>query len=328
MAENGKETKAAQGPRVNAVTGAFGFTGRYIASMLLARGETVRNLTNNPGPGWDDRIETFPMDFEDPGGLTQAMDGANVLFNTYWIRFSRGELDFDQAVENSRALVEAARKAGVGRIVHISITNAGEDSPYPYFRGKALAERAVRESGISHAIVRPALVFGPGDVLLNNIAWLLRKMPVFAVPGNGEYQVRPVFAGDMAGLAVDLSDTPWDVTADAAGPETLTFNEMIALTKKATESRASVVHTPPGAMLLIARAMGAMLRDVVLTRDEIGGLRDGLLVSRGPVTGETALSEWLERPETRRSLGTRYASELDRHYRRQKGNEKKGGGGR
>ncbi len=324
MEDNGKETQAAQGPRVNVVTGAFGFTGRYIASMLLARGETVRSLTNNPGPGRDDRIETFPMDFQDQGGLARAMDGASVLFNTYWIRFARGELDFERAVENSRELVEAARRAGVGKIVHISITNASEDSPYPYFRGKALVERAVRESGISHAIVRPALVFGSGDVLLNNIAWLLRKMPVFAVPGSGNYRVRPVFAPDMAGLAVDLSDTPGDVTADAAGPETITFNEVITLTRKATKSRAAVVHAPPGAMLLMSKAMGAMLQDVVITRDEIGGLRDELLVSRGPVTGETALSEWLERPEIRRTLGIKYASELDRHYRRQRGNGKTG----
>ena len=314
MAQDNREAPEAQ--RTHVVTGASGFTGRYISSMLLSQGEAVRTLTNSPQPPWDPRIRAFPMDFQDPGALERALGGADTLFNTYWIRFARGGTGFDQAVENSKLLVDAALRAGVKRLIHISITNASPDSPYPYFRGKGLVEKTVRDSGISHAILRPAFVFGPGDVLLNNVAWLLRKFPVFAVPGDGRYRMRPVFATDMAGTAVDLAGEAGNVTLDMLGPETLSFNDVVDLTRRAVGSRARVLHAPAGAALLMARMVGAALGDVLLTQDEAGGLKDELLLSEGPATGETALSEWLKRPTVRRSLGKRYASELGRHYRR------------
>ena len=236
MAQDSTEAPEAQ--RTHVVTGASGFTGRYISSMLLSQGETVRTITNYPSAQWDPRIQPFPMDFQDPEALARALGGADTLFNTYWIRFARGEMDFGRAVENSKLLVDAALRAGVKRIVHVSITNADRDSRYPYFRGKGLVEEAVRDSGISHAILRPAFVFGPGDVLLNNVAWLLRKSPVFVIPGDGRYRMRPVFATDMAGTAVDLAGETGNVTLDMLGPETLSMNEVVEMVRRAVGSRA------------------------------------------------------------------------------------------
>lgn len=153
---------------MDVVTGAFSFTGRAIAEELLRRGRPVRTLTRrtHPRDPLAARIESAPLVFDDPAPLA----GADTLYNTYWIRFPRGGATFEQAVEHTRALLRAAREAGVRRVVHISVTNPSEGSPLPYFHGKALCERAVAESGLSYAIVRPTLVFGAGDILLNNIA--------------------------------------------------------------------------------------------------------------------------------------------------------------
>ena len=144
-----------------------------------------------------------PLDFSDQNGLCRSMQGAGVLYNTYWIRFGRGLTTFEQAVANSRALFDAAAKAGVGRIVHFSVANASTDSRLPYFRGKGQVEEILQDIGIPYAIIRPTLVFGEGDLLLNNMAWALRRFPVFPVFGNGDYQVQPIYAEDLAAQAVD-----------------------------------------------------------------------------------------------------------------------------
>ena len=141
------------------VTGAFGYSGKYIATRLLKQGNTVRTLTNstqraNP---FGDRISASPYHFDDPRAMAAALAGASVLINTYWVRFNHRDFTHDLAVHNTLKLFSAAREAGVGRIVHVSITNPSEDSVLPYFKGKAHLERALRESGIPHSILRPAI---------------------------------------------------------------------------------------------------------------------------------------------------------------------------
>jgi len=183
---------------VDAVTGAFSFTGRAIAEELIARGLTVRTLARRPGDAGDpltSLVEWAPLRFSDPAALADCLRGAEVLFTTYWIRFERDASTFARAVENIRTLASAAREAGVRRIVHVSVANPSESSPFAYYRGKALAERHIVESGLSYAIVRPTLVFGPNDILLNNIAWTLRRSPFFAVAGDGAYRLQPAGGG-------------------------------------------------------------------------------------------------------------------------------------
>ena len=299
------------------VTGVSGYTGRYVARRLLERGAAVRSLTGHPerpNP-FGDRVETHPYSFDDPGALARSLEGADTLFNTYWIRFARGGLTYDRAVHNSRALFEAARRACVRRVVHVSITNAETDSPLPYFRGKALVEQALRESTLSHAILRPALIFGREDILLNNIAWMLRRFPVHPIPGGGGYSVQPIFVEDMADLAVELGAGSGDVGLDAVGPGVFTYEEMVRLIARKTGAAARMVHAPPWAAMAGAWLVGLLVRDVVLTRWEIDGLMAGLLVSRSGEAppGATRLSDWLD--DNAERLGRRYASELARHYR-------------
>ena len=301
--------------KLSVVTGAFGYTGKYIARRLLEQGSRVRTLTRTPvsrSPFGED-VEVRPLDFGDPPQLVASLDGADILYNTYWVRFARGGVTHDTAVENSRALLQAAVEAGVRRVVHISITNATQDSPLPYFRGKALAEMAVRDSGLSYAIVRPTVLFSPEDILINNIAWFLRRFPLFPIPGRGGYPVQPVFVDDVARLAVEAGKGVDDVAIDAVGPETFTFEEMVRLLARRVGSRSRLVRTPPSAALLAARIAGRLVRDVVLTKDELDGLMAGLLVSADPPTASTRFTTWLEAEGA--SLGQRYASELTRHYR-------------
>ncbi len=300
---------------VDLVTGAFSYSGSAIAARLLDAGGGVRTLTHHP-----DRphplaasVESFSYRFDDPAALARSLGGVSTLYNTYWVRFDHGRASFANAIENSRALFFAARRAGVRRIVHLSITNPSIESPLPYFRGKALVEHALAESGVPYAIVRPTWIFGgERDILANNIAWILRRMPVFALPGNGAYAVQPVHVDDLARIAVEAADRDDDVTLDAAGPETMAFRDLVAHVRSAVGSRSPIVRIPPPLMAALARGLGLLVNDVVLTPEEIRGLMSGLLVSREAPLGTIAFSRWLE--EHRHSVGLAYANELRRHF--------------
>ncbi len=235
------------------VTGAFGFTGRHVTRLLLARGLRVRTLTGHPDrpSPFGEQVEVAPFRFDDPVAMAQDMTGAAVLYNTYWIRFPRGEQTFTRAVANSRALFAAARLAGVARVVHVSITNPRPDSPLPYFHGKALVEQALLESGLSAAIVRPTVLFGAGDILLNNIAWLLRRSPLFGIFGDGQYRLQPVFVEDLAALMVAQGERREPIVLDAVGPETYPYEDLVRLVRERIGSRSRLLHLPPSLGLLV-----------------------------------------------------------------------------
>jgi NADH dehydrogenase len=296
------------------VTGAFSYSGAAITRELRAAGGRVRTLTGHPerAPAGTD-IGVRPLDFADPAGLTESLRGAHTLYNTYWVRFARGRVDHDAAVANSRVLFEAAARAGVRRIVHVSITNPSLSSPYPYFRGKAQVEQDLAATGVPGAIVRPAILFGGDGVLVNNIAWLLRRVPVFAVGGGGDYRVRGIHVDDLARLCVRLGAGSETVTVDAVGPQSLTFRELVDAVRAAVGSRALVVNVPGPAVLALSRVLGAALRDTLLTRDEYQAMADGLADSAAPATGDTVFTDWVA--EHGAELGRNYANELDRHFR-------------
>ena len=301
--------------QLHAVTGAFSYTGKYLARRLRADGQRVRTLTGHPGrPNeFGGAIDVRPLDFAKPEELEASLRGVDVLYNTYWIRFERGDQTFARAVANTRTLIAAAERAGVRRLVHVSIANATSAPHLPYYAGKAALEDAVRASSLSHAIIRPTVLFGDEDILINNIAWILRRLPVFGAPGDGSYRMRPIFVDDMAKLAVELGLRGDDVTVDAVGPETFTFDEWLRLLAKTVGRRAHIVHLPPTLALWASRAIGVLLRDVVLTSDEVKGLMADLLVTEGPATGETRLSDWLQAHAAQ--VGRRYANEVARHYK-------------
>jgi len=300
---------------MHVVTGAFGYTGRHIAARLLAKGKRVRTLirhSRRPNP-FGDSVEVAPLDFDRPEALTQSLQGAVTLYNTYWIRFPYRGTSFQQAVSRSKTLFRAAGEAGVRRIVHISVTHASSDSPLPYFKGKGKVERALAASGVPYVILRPTVIFGQGDILINNVAWLVRRFPFFAIPGSGEYRLQPVYVEDVAALAVKAGQTTGSKIIDAAGPEVFSYAELVRLIARVVHARTQIIHLPPSLTLLLGKLVGLWVRDVVLTREELAGLMAELLVSEGAPTGHTRFSSWLQ--ENREFVGRSYASELERHYR-------------
>jgi NADH dehydrogenase len=297
---------------LDVVTGAFSFTGHYIAEELLTRGRRVRTLTRRPHPSHPlaAKIEAAPLVFDD--SLVQSLRGADTLYNTYWVRFEHGPVTFAGAVANTARLVDAARRAGVRRVVHVSVANPNLASPFPYFRGKAQTEDVVRESGLSYGIVRPTLVFGPEDVLVSNIAWGLRRVPVFLVPGDGRYEVQPVSVRDTASICVEAGTADDNVVRDAAGPSRWTFEELVRLIARAVGSRAWIGCVPPPVALAAAQVAGLALRDKLLTREELNALMAGLLVSHEAPRGHDRFDAWLAENASR--VGRRYTSELARNF--------------
>jgi uncharacterized protein YbjT (DUF2867 family) len=297
------------------VTGAFSYSGAAIAGALEGAGRRVRTLTGHPeraGPGRG--IDVRPLDFDDVIGLTSSLRGATTLYNTYWVRFPRGDVDHERAVANLRVLFHAARQAGVERIVHVSITHPSIGSPYGYFRGKAEAERALAEVGVPYAVLRPAILFGGDGVLLNNMAWLLRHLPVFAVGGRGDYRIRAIHIDDLAALALTVGRQRENVVVHAVGPERPTFLDLVRQLRAAVHSRSVIVRLPGVLVPPLSSALGILLHDVLLTAEEYRAMADGLADTDGPATGTVALSTWIEANAD--ALGRRYANEIERHFRR------------
>jgi len=303
-------------PELHVVTGAFGYSGKYIASRVLAEGRRVRTLTNsvhraNPFGG---RVEAHPLSFDHPEVLAESLRGARVLYNTYWVRFNTADFKHSIAVANTLVLFEAARRAGVERIVHTSITNPSEHSHLEYFSGKAKLERALIDSGLSYAILRPTVLFGREDVLINNIAWVLRRLPVFGVFGDGAYRLQPIHVDDFAGLAVAQGRERTNCIIDAIGPETFTYRDLVRQISEIIGVRRPIIATPPWFGIWVGRILGRLVGDIIITRDEIYGLMQNLLCTPSQPAGATRLTVWARQHSP--TLGRRYASELARRRNR------------
>ena len=298
--------------QTHAVTGAFGYSGKYIARRLLDKGHRVVTLTNSPDrpDPFGGEVPAIAYNFDRPARLTESLRGVDVLYNTYWVRFNNPAFTHNEAVENTRILFNAAKEAGVKRFVHVSITNPSLDSPLEYFSGKAQLEDALRQTGMSHAILRPAVLFGREDILINNIAWALRRFPVFGIFGDGSYRLQPIYVDDLAALAVEQGEKQEDVTIDATGPETFTYRALVETIRTIIGARCLVVGIPPALGYWASKAIGCLVRDTFITREEIKGLMAGLLCTHSPPTGTTPLTQWAR--DHADELGRRYASELGR----------------
>src|SRR5215469_6149780 len=311
------ESRSAPGETI-VITGALSYTGKYATRILLDRGYRIRTLTYHPEreSPFGDKVQVFPYNFDSPERLVRTLESASTLINTYWVRFPRGKSTFDSAVQNTRTLIAAAKSAGVRRIVHVSIANPSLDSPLGYYKGKAQLEQAVAESGLTYTILRPTVIFGLEDILINNIAWFVRHFPVFGIPGDGRYGIRPIYVEDMARLLADAVEREENSVLDAVGPEASTFEELVKLIADQVGRGIRTIHVPTLTAYLATRMAGWFVGDVVLTWEEYKGLMAGLLAPEGPSAGETCLSQWLD--ANRGNVGNLYASEVARHYTRAK----------
>lgn len=304
--------------QLHVVTGAFGYSGKYMARRLLAAGHRVRTLTNsvNRSNPFGDQVKAHPFNFDNPTKLVESLRGASVLYNTYWVRFNHTTFRHAVAVDNTRTLFQAAKEAGVERVVHVSITNPSEHSHLEYFNGKAQLERALIDSGLSYAILRPAVIFGKEDILINNIAWALRTFPVFGVFGDGLYRLQPIYVDDLAKLAVEQGQEQTNCILDAIGPETFTYYELVRTIGLIIGKQRPIISIPPWLGYIIGQIISLFVGDMMITREEIDGLMQDLLCADNSApTGETRFTDWAKAHAA--TLGVTYASELARRKNRQ-----------
>jgi len=300
------------------ITGAYGFSGKYIGRRLLNEGHNVITITNslNRPNEFGDKIKAHNFNFDKPELLVKTLEGVDVLYITYWIRFNHKTFTHSEAVDNTLILFDCAKKAGVKKIVHTSITNPSIDSPLEYFSGKAILEKALIETGIPYSILRPAVLFGDEDILINNIAWMLRKLPVVGIFGDGLYKLQPIFVDDFAALAVNEGKNRENKIVDAIGPETFTYLDLVKTIASIIGKDRPLWHVSNGFGLCAAKIIGRFVKDVVITKEEIDGLRSDLLFTSSPPAGNTKLSEWVM--EHAQTIGKKYASEVGRRIDRTK----------
>lgn len=165
---------------------------------------------------------------------------------------------------------------------------------------------------MEYSIVRPTLVIGPADVLTSNIAWFLRRFPIFPMPAGGSYRLQPVTLADTGRIIADALTTAGNLEMDAAGPEIYTFREFVSLLAHICGLRRWIVSAPRWLALTAVRGVGLGLRDVVLTREELLGLQQELLLSHGPPRGMESVSAWLKSHGDQ--LGKQYVNDLHRHF--------------
>jgi NADH dehydrogenase len=295
-----------------AVTGAFGYSGSHIARLLTEAGHKVLTLTNSPKSNHPlaNQIVVHPFNFDDPKQLVESLRSCSTLINTYWVRFDHKSFDHSTAVKNTLTLLSAASQAGIERIVHVSITNPEEGSQLPYFHGKGQLERAIRESKIPYTILRPAVLFGDGDILINNIAWALRRLPCFGVFGDGNYKIQPIHVDDFAALAVREALSTGDRTVEAIGPETFTYRQLAQTIGRIIGCSRPIFSVPPLLGYAVARSIGWIQNDEFVTREEIAGLMQNRLFVDAPPVGKIKLTDWAEANAS--ILGRTYANELSR----------------
>ncbi len=297
---------------VHIVTGAFGYSGRRIAKLLINSGYNIRTLTNSvnrPNP-FDAKVEVFPYRFDNLAALTESLKGGEALYNTYWVRFNHKNFTHEMATQNTFKLFEAAKRAGIRRVIHISITNPSLDSPIEYFRCKAKIEKALIDSGLSYAILRPAILFGHEDILINNIAWTLRRLPVIGIFGDGKYKLQPIYVDDLANLAIESAKETDNTIINAIGPETFTYRQLVQTIGEIIGKSRPVMSVPPLIGFLAARVTGMFMGDIIMTWDELKALMSNFLFVNAPPAGKTRLTDWIM--QNRENLGKTYASELAR----------------
>jgi|TARA_B100001996_G_scaffold380051_1_gene366820 NADH dehydrogenase len=303
---------------IHVVTGAFGYSGRWIARELLSRGKRVRTLTN--AVGRDDpfhgKVEVMPIDFSNHDSLVASLIGVEVLYNTYWVRYKNRKDGYahDIAVENIKKLLKAAEEAGVNRVVHFSVAHPQKAPDWSYFRGKAEVEKILTESNLSYAILRPTVFFGgKRDILINNMAWLIRKFPVFGIFGMGNYPIQPIHIEDVARVAVNQGESSENIVIDVAGPETFTYKEYVRLIANSLEVKRLILPMPPIIGWSVGKIVGVLLQDRVITRAEIKGLMRGLMATEAIPLGKIKFSEWIS--TNGQTLGLNYHNDIkERKY--------------
>jgi uncharacterized protein YbjT (DUF2867 family) len=286
------------------VTGGTGFVGTHLVNRLLQRGHEVAVLARDPAKTrnrYNRPVETVRGDVLDPESLSAAIAGRDAVVHLVGIIHEAGEQTFDrmhrEAAEN---VVAAAKAAGVRRLVHMSAMGSFEDSPSAYGRTKAAGEKAVRASGLEWTVIRPSIIFGPGDGFVSLLAPITRSNPGFIpVIGPGTTRFQPVAISDVTRVFADALEKPETrgKVYEVGGPEIFTLNQIYREIAVAVgKPRKPMIHFPVWYGRLLARGFETLARwglfaDPPLTRDQLKSLsRDNV----GDVTETLATfgGEW------------------------------------
>ena len=293
------------------ITGAFSYTGAAVSQELLRRGYSIHSLTNRQPLQKDNAISSAPLRFE-RDYLKGELGGANTFVNTYWVRLPYAGQSFASAVKNSKMLIDAAVSAGVKRIIQVSVSNAEDGKNLGYYAGKAEVDAYVRQCGIPFTIVRPTFIVGQADVLTNNIAWLLRRFPIFLIPGNTSHRLQPILLDDAAHIIADAVEYQGNQEVDAAGPDIMSFAEYVELVANGCNLKRPMIRVPEGLSLGFLQAIQPLLQDIILTREELLGLKQELLISHKPPLGKDSVAKWLQVHGDK--LGHQYTNDIYRHF--------------
>ena len=253
-----------------AITGANGFVGRHVIAALLedARPVEIRALVRDPAraaaalprAGLDVRR----ADVTDPASLEGAFDGADVVVHLVAVPTER-QGSFEQVnAGGTRAVVREAERAGTGKIVHVSAIGASPGSPYPFLRTKGHGEAAVASSGVPHVVLRPSVLFGPGDDFFPRLRFSLR-FPVVPLPGGGVARFQPLHVADLAQAIRAAAGGPVTGAFEVGGPAAVTYRELLEETMRAYRTSRPTIPLPVGLMKPVAFLFERFMADPPVT---------------------------------------------------------------
>ena len=252
MAEDNGSQSAAGHRRLITVFGGNGFLGRRIVRHLLDHGFQVRSASRHPERlGLASRLdagpETATADIHDDSSVAAALVGAYGAVNAVSLYVERGRVTFDAVhVEAAARVARLARASGTERMIHVSGIGSDPGSSAPYIAARARGEIAVQENFPGAIVIRPAVMFGPGDVFLTTVVRLLRILPVYPMFGRGETKLQPVYVEDVAeGIARVLSGAGGSVASyEFAGARVYTYKELLRTIADRIGARPRLVPLP------------------------------------------------------------------------------------
>ncbi len=283
-------------PRRMAVLGSSGFIGTHLTLFLLQMGYRLNLLHHRADPDYVSprgQIESFQGSINDKDAMKRCFEGCSGVYHLVGIIAETRTSTFQRTVaEGTRALVDAAKEAGVKKIFYLSALGTSEDAETEYFRTKHEAERAVIESGLDYTIFRPSVVYGVRDKSLNMIASMVRHSPIIPVIGDGKYRMQPVYVEELAAIMAHASRL--DVTDgkiyEVGGPEQLTYMEILDIIKRVLGRKRLTVHIPVSWVNAAAAVMEKIFKPAPVTRDQIRMLRKESICDHTIVEKEFSVS--------------------------------------